>query len=76
MADQGQRQPAVRAFGWEEEQVLLLGWEEWLHLPHGWMNKTAKEPMKQNSGARKSVSPGGGGHDEAGQVDDQASTQG
>ena len=31
------RLPAVRASGWEEEQVLPLGWEELVHLPHGWM---------------------------------------
>ena len=75
MADQGQRQPAVRAIGWEEEQVLPLGWEECLHLPHGWMNKTAEEPMKQNAGAKKRVAL----EEEdssAGQVDDQARTQG
>ena len=30
------RLPAVRASGWEEEQVLPLGWEDRLHLPHVW----------------------------------------
>ena len=99
------RLPAVRASGWEEEQVLPLGWEERLHLPHGWIgsrstgweegrglpkgwrardcewgeehdlphgwlgrhilqpqnkkhNKTAKEPKKQNAGARNRVALG------------------